>query len=137
MLTFDSSKDFITEVAKSCDICLKPWHHFVFDISAPIDSNLSSSSQIIDLTLRVECRSQDGQRFPENDLEIEIYRSGADLSITLSWLSFPLKPILWYGKHSIWMDSLTGLRSQTPDGGSSLESLARRLRSSFLYEEEN
>ena len=137
MLTLDSTRDFISEVAKSCDICLKPWRHSVFDNSESNDSSLVSESQTMDIILRVECRSQDGQRFSDNDLEIEIYRSGNDLSINLSWLSFPERPILWFGKHSIWMDSSTGLRSQTPTGGSNLESLARRLRSSFLYEDEN
>ncbi len=138
MLTIDSHKeDFIIEVAKACDICLKPWRHFVFDDSNSVESSFLSNEKIIDFSLRVECRSQDGQRVPENDLEVEIYRSGGDLSITLSWLSFPDRPILWHGKHSIWMNSSNGLRSQVPNGGSSLEALARRLRSSFLYEEEN
>ncbi len=136
MLTFDSTQDFISEVAKACDLCLKPWRHSVFNISDPIEESLILEKRIIDLTLRVECRSKDGIRFPEYDLEVEIYRSGVDLSITLSWLSFPDRPILWQGKHSVWMDSSSGLRSSTPDGGSSLEALGRKLRSTFLYEDD-
>ena len=136
MLIFDSTTDFISEVAKACDLCLKPWRHYVFNISDAIDPKLSLTKGIVDLSLRVECRSEDGQRYPENDLEIEIYRSGVDLSITLSWLSFPDRPMLWHGKHSIWMDSSDGVRCVSPDEGSSLESLARKLRSTFLYVED-
>ncbi len=138
MLTFDSNKEyFITEVAKACDLCLKPWRHSVFDNSPHVDLNSSSEKKIIDFTFRVESRSEDGQRFPDNDLEVEIFRSGVDLSITLSWASLPERPILWHGKHSIWMDASSGERcSQVPEGGSSLEALARRLRSSFFYGED-
>ncbi len=129
----DSSNDFLIEVAKSCDYCLKPWRYSVIDNS--ICPENSSESTNIDLTLKVECRDQEGRRIPEHDLEVEVYRSGDDLSITLSWLSFPEQPILWHGKHSVWMDSSTGKRCQIPEGGASLEALARRLRTSFLIEE--
>ena len=59
-----------------------------------------------------------------------------DLSITLSWHLYPDRPILWHGKHSIWMDPVNGKRLQSPNGGEALEALARRLRSSFLVEDE-
>ncbi len=130
MPTFDSLKDLLTEVAKACDYSLKPWKHSVVDNS----KNLSTlpKNNFIDLSLTIECRSKEGKRFPENDLEVEIYKSGVDLCITLSWISFPEKPILWHGKHSVWMDSSSGSRSLPPDGGASLEALARRLRASFV-----
>ncbi|KGG15164.1 hypothetical protein EV06_1031 [Prochlorococcus sp. MIT 0602] len=122
----------LMEIAQACDYCLKPWRHSVIDISC--DSIYKTTPEAMDLTLRVESRSVEGQRYPEHDLEVEIFKSGNDLSITLSWAAFPDKPILWHGKHSIWMDSISGMRSHAPDGGSSLEALARRLRSSLLIE---
>ncbi len=133
MATFDSTNDLLIEVAKASDYCLKPWRHSVINNS--VNSTNPINDEIIDLTLIVECRDKEGQRFPENDLEIEIYRSGVDLNFTFAWRSFPEKPILWQGKHSLWMDSLTGKRSQPPEGGSSLEALARRLRASFSLKE--
>ncbi len=128
----NSNQDLLSEVAKACEACFKPWRYSVIDNS--IEDNFSNEDETIDLTLIVECRSKEGKRFPANDLEIEIYRSGIDLSITLSWLSFPNKPILWHGKHSVWMDSTNGSRIKTPNGSSSLEALARKLRMSFFLD---
>ncbi len=121
------------EVAKACDHCLKPCRYSVIDNSAP--SLSGSSGELIDLILKVECRGENGQRYPIDDLELEIYKSGSDLSITIAWSFYPNRPILWHGKHSIWMDPVNGKRSVTPVEGSSLEALARRLRSIFLIEE--
>ncbi len=133
MHTLDSNQSFLNEVAKACDFCMKPWVHSVVDKST--EPRLVFEEENIDLTLRVECRNQDGHRSPENDLEIEIFRSGSDLSITLCWVFFPDKPILWHCRHSIWMDSEKGTRLSPPEGASSLETLARRLRACFLVEE--
>ena len=121
------------EIAKACDHCLKPWRHSIIDNSVALLSD--SLDELIDLTLKVECRGDNGERYPRNDLELEIYKSGSDLSITLSWPFYPNRPILWHGRHSIWMDPINGKRSSTPVEGSSLEALARRLRSIFLTEE--
>ena len=128
-----STNDILMEVAKACDHCLKPWRHSIIDNSNPSPSY--SSDEFIDLTLKVECRGENGQCYPGNDLELEIYKSGSDLSITIAWAFYPNRPILWHGRHSIWMDPINGKRSQTPVDGSSLEALARRLRSIFLREE--
>ena len=133
MLSEDSNQDLLTEVAKACDFCLKPCSFSVIEKSG--DQEINIKDKIIDLILIGECRSNDGIRLPENDLEIEIYRSGLDISITLSWLSFPNKPILWHGKHSLWMDSTIGSRVDTPDDAYNLEALARRLRSFFCLDE--
>ena len=121
------------EIVKACDHCLKPWRYSIIDDSA--FSLSDSSDELIDLTLKVECRGDNGERYPRNDLELEIYKSGSDLSITLSWPFYPNRPILWHGRHSIWMEPINGKRSSTPSEGSSLEALARRLRSIFLTEE--
>ena len=135
MPTPDLTHDYLSEVAKACDLCLKPWRHSVINDS--INHTFPLDDKSIDLTLRVECRDKDGKRLKENDFEIEIFRSGADLSITLSWSFFLDRPILWHGKHSVWMDSKTGRQSTSPTEASNMESLARRLRSSFLSDERN
>ena len=133
MHILESNHDILMEIAKACDHCLKPWRYSIIDDS--IFSLSDSSDELIDLTLKVECRCEKGQRYPRNDLELEIYKSGSDLSITLAWSFYPNRPILWHGRHSIWMDPINGKRSSTPSEGSSLEALARRLRSIFLTEE--
>ena len=133
MYILDSTHDFLMEIAIACDHSLKPWRHSVINDSA--FSLSDSSDELIDLTLKVECRGDNGERYPRNDLELEIYKSGSDLSITLAWPFYPNRPILWHGRHSIWMDPINGKRSSTPVEGSSLEALARRLRSIFLTKE--
>ena len=35
--------------------------------------------------MRIECRCKRGERHPENDLDVEIYRSGSELNFILSW----------------------------------------------------
>ena len=133
MHILESTHDILSEIAKACDHCLKPWRHSIIDNSA---ASLSDSpDELIDLTLKVECRGDNGERYPRNNLELEIYKSGSDLSITLAWPFYSNRPILWHGRHSIWMDPINGKRSSTPVEGSSLEALARRLRSIFLIEE--
>ena len=133
MCTSDPKDNYLIEVAKACDFCIKPFRHAVIDNS--VSPNLTTDQDNFDLTLLVVCRDQNGTRLTENDLDVEIYKSGVDLSITLSWHSFPNKPILWQGKHSLWMDSLSGKRAQIPEQGHLLEALARRLRSYFVVEE--
>ena len=130
MSTFDSLTELFSEVAIAADLCLKPWKHSV------LTNENTSHQDIIDndffeLSLRIESRDSDGQRYPENDLEIEIFRSGSELNITLAWNEFPLRPILWQGKYSLWMDGSTGQRSSPPEGGEKLEAFARRIRSRF------
>ncbi len=135
MHTFNSEEELLVEVAKACDLCLKPCRHSVFNHSGNVF--LDQNNRLIDLTLKVESRFPNGTRAPEHDLEIEIYRSGGDLSITLLSLAFDEKPILWHGKHSVWMDSATGKKMMSPNGGASLEALARRLRASFFLEDDD
>ena len=131
MLIFESFNDLLSEVAKSADLCLKPWKHSIL-----LDENNVNDEKIDnefnELILRVECRDLEGERFSEHDLEVEIFRSGPELNITLSWSNFPLRPILWQGKHSLWMDSENGKRISPPPNGEQLEAFARRLRSTFF-----
>ncbi len=127
----DLNIDFHTAIAAAADICFKPWLHAVLDhdkkSSNPINANKS-----LDLLLTIECRNKEGVRQPSKDIELEIYRSGNDLNLILSWLHIDDAPILWQGKHSIWMDSVTGKRCAPPTDGHCLESFARRLRSLFV-----
>ncbi len=130
MHTPEPESDYLQEIAQVCDLCLKPWRHSVLNVS--LNQTEPFNDDPIDLILRVECRDLEGKRLKENDLEIEIYNSGDDLSITLSWIYFSDRPILWQGKHSVWMDSKSGMLLKVPAQGASLEALARRLRSIFV-----
>lgn len=124
----DKSRNLSSIVSASADLCLKPWKHAT--VLNKVNSNvLSEFDELIDLTMRIECRSLEGKRYPENDLELEIYQSGGDLNLMMSWCNQPDKPLLWQGKHSVWMDSQNGRRCKTPNDGFALESLARRLLS--------
>ena len=69
MLSEDSNQDFFIEVAKACDFCLKPCRYSVIDNSG--DQKNHKEGETIDLILIGECRSNDGKRLPEKDLEIE------------------------------------------------------------------
>ncbi len=121
----------ISLIAAAADLCFKPWRHSVVDQTQErFEQNVDSHS--LDLLLRIECRNSEGQRYPENDIELEIYRSGEDLNLMLGWFNQPDKPMLWQGQHSVWMDSTSGIRCQAPKEGIHLESLARRLRSLFV-----
>ena len=87
--------------------------------------------EFVEFVVRIECRTCEGERHPENDLELELYRSGNDLNLILSWCEQPGRPMLWQGKHSVWMDCSSGERCQPPADVSPVESLARRIQSLF------
>ncbi len=127
MHTFESSDEFLAEIAKSADLCMKPWIHSVIQ-QDDVSSKNFIDREFSELMLLILCRDSNGIRFKDHDLELEIFRSGLELNITLAWNSFPLRPILWQGKHSLWMDASTGKRSTCPEDGEKIESLARRLR---------
>ena len=129
----DSSENLFSQIAIAADFCHKPWLHSVVDKSLPIHEDFSESDDF-DLIIKIESRNKEGERHPEFDIDAEVYKSGSDLSITLSWSRFPEKPILWHGKHSLWMDSVTGKRCNPPHDGTTLETFARRLRTTFIIE---
>ncbi len=111
-------------VAAAADLCRKPLRHAVL----PMDG----TQQVDDCCLRLETRQPDGARCPQEDLELEIYRSGEELNLNLAWCDDPERPLLWHGSHPVWMDPITGERCERPQDGAALEALARRLRALLL-----
>ena len=126
--------NLLSLIAESADICLKPWKHSVVDLNQKKYLENNTFADDNDLILRIECRSLDGDRFSGNDIDLEIYASGSELSLLISWSNDSKSPILWHGKHSFWMDNETGKRCAVPEKGESLEALARRLRSIFIFD---
>lgn len=113
-----ANTDLCRLVAAAADLCRKPLRHGVV-LTSPLDEE--------DCNLRLEVRSPDGERLADQDLELEIYRSGEDLHLTLAWLEDDTRPMLWQGHHPVWMNP-QGLRCERPQDGMPLEALARRLR---------
>lgn len=108
-------------VAAAADLCRRPLRHGVL---IPHDWD----GRTLDLVLRIEARDPDGQRRPEQDLDLELYPSGNDLHLTLSWATDDARPMLWQGGHPVWMDGVSGQRCGAPADGAPIEALARRLR---------
>jgi hypothetical protein len=115
--------DLLVLIAKAADICLKPWSHAVVAVDP------SAPAEIDDLNVRIECRDGDGVRWSERDLDLEIYRSGQEINMMLSWTEQPERPMLWHGRHPVWMDGTSGQRTSAPQDAAPLEALGRRLRS--------
>ena len=113
-----ANTDLSQLVAAAADLCRRPLRHGVV---------LESGNDDLDCSLRLEVRSAQGERLEHEDLELEIYRSGATVHLTLAWRAEELQPMLWQGEHPVWMDP-QGRRSERPADGLPLEALARRLR---------
>ena len=124
MLTPDSNDSLIAEVAKAADLCMKPYVHSVF-----LENQLDDDSD--DLIFKIQSRNIDGEREESMDIELEVYKSGNDVNMTISWKSLIDRPILWQGKLAVWMDSSSGVQCEIPSYGKAFESLARRLRTIF------
>ncbi len=126
MLTPDLKDDLMAEVAKAADFCMKPYVHSVF-----LENKSDNINNPDDLIFKIQCRNIDGEREESKDIELEVYKSGKEVNMTMSWKCLIDRPILWQGKHAIWMDSSSGLQCDTPSYGKIFESLARRLRTVF------
>ena len=126
MHTPDLKNRLISEVAKAADLCMKPYVHSV-SLEGHFD-NETSDKTLEDLTFKIQCRDIEGERQHSMDIELEVYKSGNEINMTLSWISLLNTPILWQGKYSVWMDSDSGVQCQAPSNGQLFESLARRLR---------
>ena len=65
---------------------MKPWKHAT--IAAKIDHTVKYPPEdSIDLIVGIECRNKEGERLPERDLELEVFESGKELNLVLSWLN--------------------------------------------------
>ena len=126
MHTPDFKDSLIAEVAKAADICMKPYLH-----SVSLENQLNDANDLDDLIFKIQCRNIDGEREETMDIELEVYKSGKEINMTLSWKSLIDRPILWQGKHAVWMDSSSGVQCDIPSDGKLFESLARRLRTIF------
>ena len=122
----DSTDVLIAEVAKAADLCLKPYVH-----SVCLENQSNDDNDLYDLIFKIQCRNLDGEREESMDIELEVYKSGDEISMTLYWKSLIDRPILWQGKHAIWMDSSSGEQCDPPSYGRIFESLTRRLRTVF------
>ncbi len=128
---FDCTSEYHSLIASAADVCFKPWKHSVVQLN--INSSEDEIDQtLLDLILRVECRNIEGERISEHDLDLEIYHSGGDLNVMLSWSNNSDRPILWQGPHSVWMNSESGTRCNSPEFGIGLENFARKIRALFL-----
>ncbi len=126
MHTPESQEGLIAEVAKAADLCMKPYVHSVF-----LENQLDYENDLNELIFKIQCRNIDGEREESMDIELEVYKSGTEVNMTISWRSLVDRPILWQGKHAVWMDSASGVQCETPSYGKLFESLARRLRMVF------
>ena len=126
MHTSDLKDSLIAQVAKAADLCMEPYVH-----SVSIENQLNDANDLEDLTFKIQCRNMEGERQESMDIEIEVYKSGNEINMTLSWKYLIDRPILWQGKHAVWMDSSSGVQCETPSDGKLFESLARRLKIIF------
>ncbi len=121
--------DLLQLVAAAADLCRKPLRHAVrLPAGGEPPSPAGRQHLVEDVTLLLQVRDVHGNRLPEEDLELELYRSGGDLHITLGWVHRDELPLLWQGSHPVWMDGVSGVRCERPPEGPPLEALARRLR---------
>ncbi len=130
MAIYKSGSFWASAVANAADLCMKPFKHaVVLDEKVYQESNVNDDT--FELILRIESRTIDGKRLPENDIDIEIFASGPDYNLMLSWSNHSDRPILWQGKHCVWMDPDSGKRCTPPDYGDTLQTLGRRLKMIF------
>jgi hypothetical protein len=116
---------FLADLARAADVCLKPDRHAV-RFAGPDPG--SAAAMADDCTVRFEVREPSGERRPERDLELEIYRSGSELNLMLCRVANEHTPLLWHGSHPVWMQAASGERCQRPVDGAPLEALCRRIR---------
>ena len=115
---------FIALLAKAADLCLKPYRHGVRILGPTPEPQVDCS----DCCFLIEARDAEGVRQDLHDLELEIYRSGAELNLMLSRRADEMAPLLWHGSHAVWMHAASGERCERPENGAALESLCRRIR---------
>jgi len=119
-----ANTDLIRLVAAAADLCRKPLRHGVVAVGEPAGDDLRD----MEVSLRLEARSPEGERQPQQDLELEIYPSGAALHLMLSRPEDEQAPLLWHGGHPVWLRGDTGERCERPADGAALEAFSRRLQ---------
>lgn len=118
---------FFTDLARAADLCLRPHRHALrFSGEAPDRSG--DGGDLGDCCLLIEARNSNGERLPELDLELEIYRSGKELNLMLTRLADDQAPLLWHGHHPVWMQAASGERCERPADGAPFEAFCRRVR---------
>ena len=120
----DAAGELLNQVARAADLCLRPWRHGVRFSGEPPRQGAGWS----DCSVLIEVRDEQGRREVSRDLELEIYLSGEELNLMLSWNAEDPAPVLWHGSHPVWMDGSSGERCPRPADGAPLEALCRRLR---------
>ena len=90
MHTADSKDSLIAEVAKAADLSMNPYVHSVF-----LENQLDDDNDLDDLIFKIQCRNIDGERQESMDMELEVYKSGNEVNMTISWKSLIDRPILW------------------------------------------
>jgi hypothetical protein len=119
-------------LAGVADHCLAPFRHAVrlLDSEAlPADGYAGIPMVPLDRPLRLEARASTGERCPEQDLDLEIYRSGSVHNLMLSRVLDAQAPILWHGSHAVWLHPEDGQPcDRPPDRGMAMEGFCRRLR---------
>ncbi len=120
----EAGQPFLAQLAAAADLTLKPLRHGVRFSGEP-PATIGDCS---DCCVRIEARNAEGERVERADLELEIYRSGDQLNLMLSWVADDAAPLLWHGQHPVWMDGASGERRERPADGAPLEALARRVR---------
>ena len=84
--------DLAAVIAHTADLCRKPYQHAVVPMHEGEDA-----SSMDDVFVRIETRDASGARMEAMDLELEIYRSGSDVNLMLSWCDQTERPMLWQG----------------------------------------
>jgi len=114
--------ELLQSICKCADHSKPELRHAAILLEAAVDS----------WVVRLEARDCAGLRREQDDLELEIYGSAKDPSLQIGWLQQQNQPLLWLGRHPVWMDPNTGLRQERPSAGMDLETMARRLRSLLI-----
>jgi hypothetical protein len=110
-------------VAAAADHCRRPLRHGVRCQEPGV-----GDEALQECCLLLEARDGAGVRLPGEDLELELYPSGGELNLTLAWCLDPDRPLLWHGRHPVWLRGDSGERCERPENGAPLEAFCRRLR---------
>lgn len=127
----------LQQLARAADLCLPPWRHAVrLSEAADIEqvTGAGAAPTPLDCTLRIEARDGEGARQARHDLDLEIFRSGEELNLMLCRVAEEQAPLLWYGRHPVWLNPDTGERCERPADGAGLEAFCRRLRALLAAE---